>query len=69
MGSDTGRLEAAIDALLSEIDGDHQPEWVSEEAKAAGKKPLWCRFCGAGDGSWPCAHRMALDELKEAQRG
>ena len=62
------RLRAAIDSLLADMDSDHQPEWASEAAKTAGKDPLWCRFCGAKDGSWPCTHRMALDALKEARR-
>ena len=62
------RLRAAIDSLLHDIDGDHIPEWASDEAKAAGKKPWCCRWCGPQDGSWPCGHRMALDELKDARR-
>ena len=63
------RLRAAIDALLTDIDGDHRPEWSSDEAEAAGKKPWCCAWCGAADGGWPCVHRRALDELKEARRG
>jgi hypothetical protein len=59
------RLRSAIEALLFDIDEDHQPEWASDEAKAAGKKPWCCRWCGPQDGSWPCSHRMALDTLKE----
>ena len=64
-----GRLRAAIDALLTDIDGDHRPEWSSDDAEAAGKKPWCCAWCGAADGDWPCVHRRALDDLKEARRG
>lgn len=53
------RLRAAIDSLLHDIDTDHIPDETGR----------MCRTCGAGDGSWPCVHRMALDELKEARRG
>ena len=53
------RLRAAIDALLADIDTDHIPDETGRT----------CRTCGAGDGSWPCVHRMTLDELKEARRG
>lgn len=63
------RLRAAIDALLTDIDGDHRPEWSSDEAEAAGKEPWCCAWCGAADGGWPCVHRRALDELKAARRG
>ena len=62
------RLRAALDSLLADIDGDHQPEWASDEAEAAGKNPWCCAWCGAADGGWPCVHRKALDELKEARR-
>jgi hypothetical protein len=58
-------LRAAIDSLLSEIDTDHQPEPVPGDGP--GREPLLCRTCGAGDGSWPCTHRMALDDLKAAR--
>jgi hypothetical protein len=54
------RLRAAIDSLLHDIDIDHTPD-----PTVNGRM---CRTCGAGDGSWPCVHRMALDELKEARR-
>ena len=63
------RLRTAIDALLTDIDGDHRPEWSSDDAEAAGKKPWCCAWCGAADGDWPCIHRRALDDLKEARRG
>ena len=63
------RLRAAIDALLTDIDGDHRPEWSSDEAEAAGNKPWCCAWCGAADGDWPCIHRRALNDLKEARRG
>ena len=53
------RLRDAIDSLLHDIDTDHMPDEMSR----------MCRTCGAGDGSWPCVHRMALNELKEARRG
>jgi len=62
------RLRAAIDAFVTEVDGDHHPEWASEQAKANGKEPWCCAHCGPQDGSWPCTHRMALDELKEARK-
>lgn len=65
--SEIRRLRAAIDSLLLDIDSDHQPEWASEAAKAAGKQPWCCRLCGPSDGSWPCAHRITLDELKKAR--
>lgn len=63
------RLRAAIESLLFDIDGDHQPEWASAEDKAAGKKPWVCTMCGTTDGGWPCTHRVALDELKGALGG
>lgn len=63
------KLGSAIDNLLEDIDSDHQPEWYSEESRLAGDDPIYCRTCGAQDGSWPCVHRMALNELKEARRG
>jgi ABC-type nitrate/sulfonate/bicarbonate transport system substrate-binding protein len=63
------RLRAAIDAFITEVDDDHTPEWASEQAKANGKEPWCCDWCGPQDGGWPCVHRMALDELKEARRG
>ena len=63
------RLRNAIDSVLINIDSDHQPEWASAESKAAGKKPWCCQWCGPQEGGWPCVHRMALDELKEARRG
>lgn len=63
------RLRNAIDSVLINIDSDHQPEWSSAEVKAAGKRPWCCQWCGPQDGSWPCVHRMVLDELKEARRG
>ena len=53
------RLRAAVDSLLADIDTDHKPDETGR----------LCRTCGAGDGSWPCVHRGALDELKEARRG
>lgn len=67
--SEVERLRAAIDSFVAEVDDDHQPEWASEQAKANGKKAWGCRWCGPQDGGWPCCHRMALDELKEARRG
>ena len=63
------RLRVAIDALLADIDTDHRPEWASDEAEANGKEPWCCASCGVADGGWPCTHRRALDELKEARRG
>ena len=55
------RLRAALD----EIRDLHQPMWVSEEAKAAGKKPWVCCWCGTADGSWPCDTRLLVDEALE----
>ena len=62
------RLRAAIDEMLAAIYGEHQPEWVTTDAEAAGEDLLRCRFCGAKDTSWPCPHRTALDALKKARR-
>lgn len=62
------RLRAAIDTFIAEIDEDHQPEWASDQAKASGKEPWCCQWCGPQDGHWPCCHRMALNDLKEARR-
>lgn len=62
------RLRAAIDAFITEVDDHHTPEWASEQAKANGKEPWCCGWCGPADGGWPCVHRRALDELKEARR-
>jgi hypothetical protein len=59
-------LERAVRMFLTEIDESHQPQWVSEEAKAAGKEPWVCVTCGTADGSWPCGERLSLDELKAA---
>lgn len=64
-----GKMNDAIDNLLDEIDNFHQPEWYSEESRLKGDNPLYCRTCGAQEGSWPCVHRMVLNELKEARRG
>lgn len=62
-------LLSSIDNLLEDIDADHQPEWASEEARLAGKDPWCCVTCGPADGSWPCVHRMALNELKAVRNG
>ena len=61
------RLRNAIDVFVAGVDVQHAPEWASEAAKAAGKEPWVCVTCGVGDGSWPCAERLALDELKAAR--
>lgn len=47
---------------LTEIRDLHQPMWVSAEAKAAGKKPWVCCWCGTADGSWPCDTRLTVDD-------
>jgi hypothetical protein len=47
------RLRAAIDAVLAELGTDHQPN-------SDGRGCIWCF---PRDGSWPCVHRMVLDEL------
>lgn len=62
------RLRTAIDTFLAEVDSQHAPEWASPEAKAAGKEPWLCVTCGVADGHWPCAERMALDDLIAARR-
>jgi hypothetical protein len=54
------RITAAR-AEMSEIIANHEPLWVSDEAKAAGKGPWVCQMCGTADGSWPCVTRMAAD--------
>jgi len=41
-------------AALREIRALHQPEWASEQARAAGKEPWVCALCGTADGGWPC---------------
>jgi hypothetical protein len=66
--ADVERLRAAIDTYVTEVDGCHTPEWASDQAKANGKEPWCCEWCGPQDGGWPCVHRMALDRLKEARR-
>ena len=53
------RLRAEVDALLAEMGNDHIPDETGR----------MCRTCGPGGGPWPCVHRIALDELKEASRG
>ena len=53
------RLRKAINSLLINIDDAHDN---------VGKYGL-CITCDVADGSWPCVHRIALDELKEAVRG
>jgi hypothetical protein len=62
------RLRAAIDEVLAETYGDHQPKSDSAEDLDAGKELVWCGFCGRGV-SWPCTHRMALDTLKGCCHG
>ena len=54
-------------AVLTKIRDLHQPMWVSEEAKAAGKKPWVCCWCGTADGSWPCDTRLVADEALAEQ--
>jgi hypothetical protein len=51
-------------AALTEIASLHVPEWVSEAAKAAGKKPWTCETCGVEDGSWPCSTMLIIEELQ-----
>ncbi len=52
------RLRAAVDVVLAEVGNHHRP---NSDGRG-------CWWCGPGDGSWPCVHRMVLDELKEARR-
>lgn len=63
------RLQGGIDEFLADVDNEHRPEWYSDEDMAAGKDPIWCVTCGAGDGHWPCYTRTALDTLKEIRNG
>ena len=49
----------AVDVVLAEVGNHHRP---NSDGRG-------CWWCGPGDGSWPCVHRMVLDELKEARRG
>ena len=51
-------LRKAVDVFLFDIDTDHLPDETGR----------MCRTCGATDGSWPCVHRMALDDLKRTLR-
>lgn len=53
------RLRAAVDVVLFLVGNHHRP---NSDGRG-------CWWCGPGDGSWPCVHRMVLDELKEARRG
>lgn len=53
----------AIDAQVAELLAEHQPMWVSDEAKAAGKEPWVCLICGTADGSWPCISRLIADDM------
>ena len=48
--------------LIADLRALHQPMWVSEQAKAAGKEPWVCELCGTGDGSWPCESVLLIDE-------
>jgi len=58
--AEVARLRAAIDAFVTEVDDCH-----AFDARFRRPKCIWC--C-PGDSSWPCTHRMALDELKEARK-
>jgi hypothetical protein len=51
------RLRAAVDVVLAEVGNHHRP---NSDGRG-------CWWCGPGDGSWPCVHRMVLDELKAAR--
>lgn len=57
-------LENALRGLCDELDALHQPEWASDAAKAAGKKPWVCVLCGTADGHWPCD---TVDEVAAAR--
>lgn len=50
-------------AALREIRALHQPEWASEQAKAAGKEPWVCALCGTADGPWPCSTAATIREV------
>jgi hypothetical protein len=63
------RLRPAIAAAIRELQAGHYPEWASEEAKAAGKEPLWCAICGAADGGWPCLSAEVANDLALALSG
>lgn len=60
---------AAARIEVAEITTNHQPMWVSEQAKAAGKDPWVCHVCGTADGSWPCVARMAAEAALAALDG
>ena len=72
MNSDMSTVHAVLDeaadeierlrAALVEISEQHQPIWVSEAAKAAGKEPWVCVYCGTADGSWPCTTKIIVNE-------
>jgi len=58
-------LDAEVQAsrkLVADLRALHQPEWASEDAKAAGKDPWVCGLCGVADGHWPCDSARMLDE-------
>src|SRR5690606_18919026 len=50
-------------AALREIRALHEPEWASEQAKAAGKEPWVCALCGTADGLWPCSTVATIREV------
>jgi len=53
---------AASRKLVADLRALHQPEWASEDAKAAGKDPWVCELCGVADGHWPCDSARMIDE-------
>lgn len=59
LGAEIERLRAA----LREIRALHQPEWASEQAKAAGKEPWVCALYGTADGLWPCSTVATIREV------
>jgi len=63
-GADDGPADEIerLRAALREIRALHQPEWASEQAKAAGKEPWVCSLCGTADGGWPCD---TIDMIRE----
>lgn len=52
------RLRAAIEEALGDLSGHQKNPGV-----------MWCRICGADDGSWPCVTRMVADDLTAALKG
>jgi len=59
------RSRTAIKDAIRELEACHYPQWISDEAKAAGKDPIWCATCGSADGDWPCTSILVVDDLRK----